>query len=381
MTMTPIDQDGRKIRGYAIISKGDVPEKLKIGVWRIPSQSGKGYYTIESHNNVKEDHRQFYACNCLDWKNNMKDCKHIYALRFYLEVKGKVENEAQEELKPAFKIDICPYCKSDKIFKRGIRKNINVRKQIYACKDCKRRFITDIASRTKGNGKIVTLCLDLYFKGISLRKIQDHLLQFYDFEISYVTIQRWIRKFMAIANDYASKAQPQVSGLWHVDEQMIKNNGSYLWVWNCIDAKTRYLIANNVTQSRYNEDAKAIFTKASQYGTPDVVVTDGLHAYPRAIKDSFGWRALVRHVKADGITSKKKNNNMIERYHNTFRERDKVIRGFKGQKSAEFLSESYKTYYNFVKPHMALGGLTPSQVANVTASANRNRWMELLTKN
>ena len=56
---------------------------------------------------------------------------------------------------------------------------------------------------------------------------------------------------------------------------------------------------------------------------------------------------------------------MIERYHATFRERDKVIRGFKSEKTADKYIENWKTYYNFVKPHMALNGLTPSDVAGI----------------
>lgn len=224
-----IDKDGRKIRGYAIISKGDMPEKLQRGMWAIPSQSGKGKYIVTRHRSER------WACDCPDFQKRGIACKHIYSVRFWLQLKEKVEKEELPAPEPTFKIDVCPYCQSDKLIKRGKRKNMNVAKQRYSCKACGKRFVLDIAKRTKGDGKIVTLCLDLYFKGISLRKIQDHLYQFYGFEISHMTIQRWVRKFMAMANQYAKTMTPKVSGLWHVDEQMIKNNGSHLWVWNVLD--------------------------------------------------------------------------------------------------------------------------------------------------
>jgi len=104
-------------------------------------------------------------------------------------------------------------------------------------------------------------------------------------------------------------------------------------------------------------------------------VTDGLHSYRKAIGREF---PQAQHIKADGITSHEKNNNMIERFHNTFRERDKVMRGFKGQKNASIMAESFRTYYNFVRPNMALQGRTPSRVARIQAEIGRNRWMKLL---
>lgn len=69
---------------------------------------------------------------------------------------------------------------------------------------------------------------------------------------------------------------------------------------------------------------------------------------------------------------------MIEIYHAAFRERDKVIRGFKSEKTADRYIENWKTYYNFVKPHMALNGLTPSDVAGINMGIERNKWLSLL---
>ena len=43
------------------------------------------------------------------------------------------------------------------------------------------------------------------------------------------------------------------------------------------------------------------------------------------------------------------------------------------------LAEGQRIQYNFVRPHMALEGQTPAQVAGVGVNAN-NKWMELLKK-
>lgn len=57
-------------------------------------------------------------------------------------------------------------------------------------------FIVNPAfENAKASSKIITTALDLYFKGISLRKISDHLEQFYNFQINCSSVCRWIRKF------------------------------------------------------------------------------------------------------------------------------------------------------------------------------------------
>lgn len=85
----------------------------------------------------------------------------------------------------------------------------------------------------------------------------------------------------------------------------------------------------------------------------------------------------TEHIANAGI-SKKENNNMVERYHNEFREFEKIRRNFKRVKTLEEWNENYRLYHNFIKKHMALNNLTPSQVANINLPLERNRWLSLL---
>jgi hypothetical protein len=75
--------------------------------------------------------------------------------------------------------------------------------------------------------------------------------------------------------------------------------------------------------------------------------------------------------------SKRENNNRIERLNGTLRERVKVQRGWKTAKTV--LAEGNKIQYNFVKPHMALEGKTPAQVAGIGVE-DKNKWLALLRK-
>ena len=74
------------------------------------------------------------------------------------------------------------------------------------------------------------------------------------------------------------------------------------------------------------------------------------------------------------LRQKSGNNNKIERFHETFRQRDKVMRGFKGNQKQ--YAENFQTYYNFVRKHSKIG-MTPAQKAKIDQKAD---WKELLTK-
>ncbi|MCL4436690.1 MAG: hypothetical protein M1387_08260 [Thaumarchaeota archaeon] len=70
-------------------------------------------------------------------------------------------------------------------------------------------------------------------------------------------------------------------------------------------------------------------------------------------------------------------NNRIARMNGTLRERVKVQRGWK--KMSTPLAEGQRIQYNFVKPHMALEGQTPADVAGIGVNG-KDKWAELLKK-
>jgi len=369
----------RQIRGYAIISKGDRIEKVNEG-WLVPSQSAEKKYLVESNDYC-------WICECLDHQNRGIECKHIHAVKLYLGIKEKIiEQEENPELVTKInQILICPYCHSNKFVKCGKRKNKGIVKQKYLCRDCKKYFVSEPEFRKiKGTPKIVTSAMDLYFKGLSLRKIQQHLKQVYGFDVNYATISRWIKKFMKMINEYVETVQPKnISEAWHSDEQMIKSKGKWIWCWNVIDEETRFLLANNVTNGRFEKDARNVLRKAKETSKtkPEFVITDGLQSYRGAIKKEFYTQKGMRteHLRANSFRKGAITNNLVERYHGTFRERDKVMRGFKSMSTARETANNFRTYYNFVKPHMGLNGMTPAQVCGIGVN-NQNAWLELIKK-
>lgn len=369
-----VNIDNRELRGIAIISKGDTPITLGSDTYLVPSQSSNKRYKVQKANDV-------WLCECPDYAARGLVCKHIHAITFWLRIREKIGKEGSFDIIREIQDKRCPYCFSGEIVKRGIRHNTNGKKQRFVCKQCSRRFVLDAFKKMKADGKIITLVLDLYFKGISLRKIQDHLKQFYALEVHYSNIYRWIRKFTKVMNAYVKQFKPEISDMWHADEMTLKIAGDQKWVWNVLDRETRFWLAQSITEERETKDARDVFKKAKQVanGKPDFVVTDGLHAYEGAYRKEFWTHTVPRtkHIRLESF-EKKPNNNLIERFHGTVRERTKVLRGNKGMEQAYEILEGKRLYYNYIRIHQSLNNHTPAQVAGIELNLERNRWLSLL---
>lgn len=149
-----------------------------------------------------------------------------------------------------------------------------------------------------------------------------------------------------------------------------------------MDAKTRYLLACEVTETRFRADARKPLKVAKEVAMnlPDEIVTDGLPAYPMAIKDEFyGLNGRIQnpHIRLKDFETKP-NNNIVERLNGTFRERTKVVRSFDSGIGTQEFCDGMSVYYNYIRPHQGVGGLTPAQMANIPIDLMVNRWMTMI---
>ena len=371
--------DDRKARASALLNDR-VPEEVSGGIYLVPSSDGTKKYKV--------NYIDTYSCDCSDFEFRCKDrglyCKHIDAIILFNKLKSKVEMD-DFDVDSVIDEKVCPKCKTSKILKFGMRANKSGSKQRYNCPACGIHFVLDPAKGVKSNARMVCLVLDMYYKGNSLRDIQDTLYKNFGLHLHHETVRRWINRFMARINDYTAQLKPQTSERIHIDEQAVKVKGVNEWCWNVLDNKTRFLLANQITKKRFIEDARSIIQKAKPYLSqkPTEIATDKGQFYKKAIRKEFmqGWHK-IHSLNAPDETllhaTSKMDNQIIERYHGTFRERDKVIRGQKNEKGAERYIENWKTYYNYIKPHMTFNGLTPSQVAGISIGNERNRWLTLI---
>lgn len=290
----------------------------------------------------------------------------------------------EEIIKDGDKPFCCTHCGSENYTKYGKKNG----KQVYMCKDCDKRFVDNLYfERLKADPKIICVTLDLYFKGISLRKICDHLKQFYGLDIHFTTIFHWIEKYIIIMDEYVRQFKPQLGELWNVDEMMISINGDWFYLWNVIDDETRFHLASVISKQRTIDDARMVLRtakKRSHGDRPMYIITDGLKSYKQAINEEFyTLRKKTTHIGNVGIRGKKGNNeyfdnNLVERLHGTIRERNKTQRGLKDEYSA--FVRGHQLYYNFIRPHDSLFGKTPSEIANVNLNLGDNKWENLLSQ-
>lgn len=358
----------RVVRGYAIISKGDVPKRINDNEFIVPSQNDNGEYTITR--------KKKWRCSCPDYAKRLKDCKHIHAVKFYMDFnkKVKIENKGIVEQKQS-----CPYCNSADTIGYGKRKTDNGQKQRYRCNGCKKTFIEEKDfERYKGNGKITTIILDLYFKGISLRGIKDHLKQFYELSLNPSNILRRIQKYSKVIDDYVKTLKPELKEIWHHDEMKIQAGGKWKWLWNIMDEETKFLITTQVSTKARVRDTRNFFKSAKETAQkqPEFLITDGRNPYERCIAKEM---PETQHIRLTTIRDKRSNNNNLERLNGTIRDRIKTMRGMQNTETADILTAGFRNYYNFIRPHSVLG-ITPALKAGIGIEMGGNRWMKLIKK-
>ena len=90
----------------------------------------------------------------------------------------------------------CPFCKSTKILKQGVRHNSTGKKQKFQCKNCKKWFVKkDGFERMRHNKKIISRAIHLHNEGLSLFQVQDHLWQHDGVKVTRKTISDWTKKY------------------------------------------------------------------------------------------------------------------------------------------------------------------------------------------
>ena len=376
----------RKVRAYSLLAQGKV-DKISDFAYRVWSQSQSGVHYIVIREGLE------WKCECPDFTTNQVVCKHIHAVEQYrlneertfsFEEEGESLREPQED-----SVLVCKFCGSNHIVKRGYRSTERGQVQRFFCKDCHKKFIVDEGfEKMKATPETVTVALDLYFKGISMRAIVDHIKQFYSVEVSHVAVYKWIRKYVNLMKRYADQLVPKVSGIWHSDEMVLNvrnldNHENQRWAWNVIDNQSRYWLATHITEKREIADARKVLAQASSISQmrPMAVVTDGLTSYKDAITKEFFTQQVPRtqHVRIPNIRDHS-NNNMVERLHGTIRQRNKIMRGLDDEQTAQTMMDGLRLYYNFIRPHSALDGKTPAQKAKISDSSTPENWSSLIKK-
>jgi transposase-like protein len=336
----------RELKGLDLLKlDGCVKPTSDEGIFLIRSESNADSWYKVSWNNKK------WTCECKDFVQKEKKCKHIWCLQYWLALK-----RLATALKSETAGNICPHCSSsESVVKRGVRYNMSGPKQTYYCKKCKKRFVERNAFlKMKNDALLILTALDLYFKGLSLRKVKDHLRQFYGRDLHHTTILKWIRKYSKLIGEYVQGLNVEFGDRWNADETIVAINSRYIRLWALMDYETKLLIAHKLSKRRNTEEAEALFEKGiNRAGKPPLeVITDGFAGYHEALQK---LSQKIKDTQQDSLAhfygplTGEINNNLVERFFGEIKQRTAAMRGVKSEKSFSDFLEGYLSIYNITK--------------------------------
>ncbi len=255
----------------------------------------------------------------------------------------------------------CKFCGSKNIYKFGTRKDA----QRYMCHDCGRVFTDKDTPESKQNSTaMIGAAMGMFYEGLSTADISRQLEATFKQTINPSTVYRWVMEYSKKAHAFMDTLKAKTSDTWVVDETVVKVAGKNVWYWDVIDEDTRFLIDTHLSEFRTIVDVEILFrdcVKRTDHA-PHFILSDGMKAYPEGIERVFG--ADSHHIQVKGITAEI-NTNLIERFHSTLKERYKVMRGLKTMETAFIILNGFVVYYNLIRPHTFLNGLTPARAAGI----------------
>jgi transposase-like protein len=239
----------------------------------------------------------------------------------------------------------------------------------------------------------ISLCLDLFFRGISTRKVQEHLKAFYQHNADHSTILRWIVKYSRLISNFTDKLKLTVGSEIQLDEVEYYRRKSHKqkrgvvinYLIDSVDKKTRFMLNSDYVKAREIKVIKQILTniKDKTDNKIQVITTDGFLLYRKIVKKSFGWnnqerKYNVRHNVVNASAGEGFNY-PIERLHNTIRARTKTFRGFHGSiESANAILKGLSIYYNFITKHQAINCCPYELAVPEFKLESNNKWLELI---
>jgi len=219
---------------------------------------------------------------------------------------------------------------------------------------------------------IITALSMFYLGKNSFRNISLILKTAFNIKVSHTTIGNWCTKFAPMFDDMRIKLLPMLnlnSDEWHADETVVKIAGVKHYIWFIIDSETRFIIGFHLSPRRDSPQAFSLLSEAANRGTPNAIVSDRYSAYKAPVKSIFPHSKHIRvETFKDDIP-----NNLIECFNKQFKAWYKTKQGFSSFDSANNLISMFVFFFNFVRPHSALNGLTPAQVAGLNLSDKLKR--------
>lgn len=259
----------------------------------------------------------------------------------------------------------CKFCNSLSVVRYGLTEK---GKQRFLCQKCKRTFVTTNApERMRYSTKVIASAINQFYESSSLHKIKRQLQLDFGVRPDHSTIYNWIVRYTKKATKAFENTRMKVGNTWVADETVLKlksGGGENVWLFDCFDEDSKFLLATHLTPNRYTKDAQILMERAEKRAgkMPKVVITDKLRSYLRAMEETFGDRTKHHQSRPFALT---KSTRSIERLHGTIKDRTKIMRGLASKESAKLMMDGWGIHYNFFRPHGGLGSKTPAEAAGI----------------
>ena len=126
----------RKQRSKQMMESPGYGSQVEIDTFKIRSQTDpEKFYEVEKTENG-------LVCSCPDHSIRSADCKHIHVALELIKQKKCYANQPVKILERS-RLNLCKFCDSGNIIKKGFKKNKSGNVQLFKCKDCKRKFTTN----------------------------------------------------------------------------------------------------------------------------------------------------------------------------------------------------------------------------------------------
>jgi transposase-like protein len=292
----------------------------------------------------------------------------------------------------------CPRCQSSNIIRKGQRPTKRGQVQLYKCKDCGLKFISDALHHRQASladlSKIFQWTVDnkTYYE-IGLR-----------IGVSPQTVSALIRDYVKLLLRYESSLELKIGGKWQMDDvyheltsawtqfyEINPENGhssmklprkirlrtkNERWILNVFDEDTRYWLAAMASPRNKSAAMKALNSSVKRARRfPERIKGDDFSTYPLAC-NAILPTSVVRDFK-----SKKEaygHVNEVERLNRTLRKSlpaDK--RRFRCLSALQDFVEIVRFHYNYIRSHKGLNNKTPAEIAGVI-SLSEDRWQNLV---
>jgi putative transposase len=258
----------------------------------------------------------------------------------------------------------------------------------------------DKPSKTKVNlfrihnpDQVVGLILTFYISfAMSARKTAMIMRDVFGYnKVSYQTVLNYAQAVAYYAHQFNLKHKGAINNISVADETYIKIKGLQNYVWFVLSESKHTITAYHISDNRETVSALTALNEAFKTAKDKqkiTIITDGLGSYTEAVQFLNKHRKnKIDHIQVIGLQNKddisahyRPFKQIIERFNRTYKHHVKPAAGFNTLNGAKTLTTLFVTYYNFLRPHMALAYKTPIHIEQLNdIDTIQAKWVKLIS--